>query len=78
MPKLKPTTEELQNRTFIGIMEKHQIIEEISDMELSKKIGVTTRTLANWRNNTEVIPLKMIRDICKILKIPNWEKVQMI
>lgn len=52
VPKLKPTTEETENRIVVWIIEKYQTIQDFLEEE--------------------------IRMICKVLKIPNWEKVQMI
>lgn len=78
VPKLKPTTEETENRIVVGIIEKYQTIQDFSEEELANKIGVSVSTIYKWKKNPEPIPIGKIRMICKVLKIPNWEKVQMI
>lgn len=78
MPKLKPSTEELESRTVSGVIKKYLTIQDVSENELAKKIGVSLSTIYNWEKNSDPIPVGKLRMICKILKIPNWEKVQMI
>ena len=78
MPKLKPSTEELENRMVSGIIEKNMIIQGLSENDLAKKLGVSLSTIYNWKSNPDTMSLFKLRMICKILKIPNWEKVQMI
>lgn len=73
MPKLKPSTNERLNRLFVGTMEKYQKVEAVTDEQLASKVGVTTRTLQNWRNNPEHIELCKLRIICKTLRIPDNE-----
>ncbi len=73
MPKLKPSTNERLNRLFIGTMDKYQKVEDVSDEQLAKNVGVTVRTIQNWRNNPEHIELCKLRIICKTLHIPGNE-----
>ncbi len=70
MPKLKPSTNEKLNRLFVGTMDKYQKVENVSDEQLAKNVGVTVRTIQNWRNNPEHIELCKLRIICKTLHIP--------
>lgn len=78
MPKLKPSTNERLNRLFVGTMEKYQKVEAVSDEQLANKVGVTVRTLNNWRNNPEHIELCKLRTICKVLHIPGNEILEFL
>lgn len=78
MPKVKPTPDERSNRVIVGIIEKHMRIEAMNDDVLARKIGVSVGTVRNWKNNPEPMPICKVRLICKVLHIPNWEKVSMI
>ena len=78
MPKLKPYPNERLNRTFAGTLAKYQKIEDISDEQLANKVGVTVRTINNWRNNPEHIELCKLRIICKILHIPGNEILEFL
>ena len=68
----------MDNLMTIGIIKKYQTVNQVSDKELAKKVGVTERTICNWKNDSTHIPLGKLRIMCKMLKIPNWEKVNMI
>lgn len=78
MPKLKPSTNERLNRLFVGTMDKYQKVEAITDEQLAKKVGVTVRTIQNWRNNPEHIELCKLRIICKTLHIPSNEILEFL
>ena len=54
------------------------LIQSISDTELAKKLGVSLSIIYNLKSNPETMSISKLRMICKILKIPNWEKVQML
>ena len=78
MPKLKPSTNERLNRLFVGTMNKYIEVEGITDKQFCKKIGITERTLYNWKKNPENIKLCNIRTICKSLHIPDKEIIDFI
>jgi len=78
MPKLKPTENERLNRTFVGTMDKYLRIEAMTDQQLAAKVGITVRTLQNWRNNPEHIELCKLRIIRKVLHIPDNEILEFL
>lgn len=78
MPKLKPSENERLNRLFVGTMDKYMKVEAVTDEQLCKKVGITTRTLQNWRNNPEHIELCKLRTICKVLHIPGNEILEFL
>lgn len=74
MPKLKLSDRERQNRTLIAIIQSEKVMEGVSVEKLSKLTGIPKSTLYQRFSVPEDIRLGELREILKVLKIPEEEK----
>lgn len=74
MPKLKLSDRERQNRTMIAIIQSGKVMEDVSVEKLSKLTGIPKSTLYQRFSVPEDIRLGELREILKVLKIPEEEK----
>lgn len=74
MPKLKLSDRERQNRTLIAIIQSGKVMEGGSVEKLSKLTGISKSTLYQRFSVPEDIRLGELREILKVLKIPEEEK----
>lgn len=74
MPKLKLSDRERQNRTLIAIIQSGKVMEGVSVEKLSKLTGIPKSTLYQRFSVPEDIRLGELREILKVLKIPEEEK----
>jgi predicted transcriptional regulator len=74
MPKLKLSDRERQNRTLIAIIQSAKVMEGVSVEKLSKLTGIPKSTLYQRFSVPEDIRLGELREILKVLKIPEEEK----
>lgn len=74
MPKLKLSDRERQNRTLIAIIQSGKVMESVSVEKLSKLTGIPKSTLYQRFGVPEDIRLGELREILKVLKIPEEEK----
>lgn len=74
MPKLKISDKERQNRTLIAIIQSGKTMEDINMVKLSKLTGIPMSTLYQRLNTPEDIRIGELREILRVLKIPETEK----
>ena len=74
MPKLKISDKERQNRTLIAIIQSGKTMEDINMVKLSKLTGIPMSTLYQRLNAPEDIRIGELREILRVLKIPETEK----
>lgn len=74
MPKLKLSDRERQNRTLIAIIQSAKVMDGVSVEKLSKLTGIPKSTLYQRFSVPEDIRLGELREILKVLKIPEEEK----
>ena len=74
MPKLKISDREKQNRILLAIIQSGKTMEDINMGKLSKLTGIPKSTLYQRFSVPEDIRLGELREILKVLKIPEEEK----
>lgn len=78
MPKLKPSTTELQNRQTRAAISHNMEEFGITESELAKRLDCTVRTIQNKRRKPETFSLPELRIIALALKMTDAQVVELL
>jgi transcriptional regulator with XRE-family HTH domain len=73
MPKVRPNPTEEASRVVRACVSGNMALHNISEEQLAVKMGVTKRTIQNWRNDPKNIPVEKLWILAKTLK---WTPIQ--
>lgn len=74
MPKLKINESELRCRTLRGCIKNAQEIQGINTIKTAELTGIPVSTLYARLKNPDDFSLRELRDVFRVLKIPEKEK----
>lgn len=73
MPKVRANPTEEASRVVRACVSGNMALHNISEEQLAVKMGVTKRTVQNWRNDPKNIPVEKLWILAKTLK---WTPIQ--
>lgn len=78
MPKVKASPTEEASRVARACINGNMALYDISEEQLAVKMGVTKRTVQNWRNEPKNIPFEKMWILAKALKLTPIQAASMV
>lgn len=73
MPRTKLGANKYKDSDLVELIRKYKYGKALTNAEIGKKVGISERSWNNYMSDPGRIPLRVLRDLQKVLQIPKDE-----